>query len=159
MSVIQTVIDSFIFCHKYIQSLYPMARDVLEYYSICKKPNKWKQLHYQNTLMITYEEYINNIKYIKIVNTIEKEKENKVVPFEKNPFMYIQIVFDDIQYSIYDEIKCYFVKENVLNRDLVEYIALNKYSINLHEYKNYQIHVFTNDATFKIYTESDVFEY
>lgn len=159
MSIIQTLFDYYITCHKFIKSLYPFTRDILEYYGVCKKPNQWKQIHYNEKIMITYEEYINDIKYIKIVDIIHKQIENKIIPFEKKPFMYIQLVFNDTHQNIYDDIKPYFVNGNIINRELVEYIALHKYNMNLCQNEAYQIHVFTNDATLKIYTERDLFEY
>ena len=145
-----TLLDSYITLDKFVKQQIITIRGYLECLGLCKKTQHHFNRHFQGKDYILYKTFVDNHRYIRMVEEADKMREITIIPLKKKPFIYIQVIRGNQYLDIYDHIKEYFVEENIINRTLIEFIVFEYMNIDLSN-EDYNIHMFTHNAKLKIF--------
>ena len=157
--MIDILIDFYITFDKYIKQQFPVVRGYLEYIGLCKKEKMISQKQFQGKNYILYKATIDNHKYIRIVEEVDEMPERndiEIIPLEKKPFIYVQVIRGNEYLDIYDFVKEYFVEGNTINRTLIEFIVWEHMKMDLSK-EEYNIHMFTHSAKLIVYDKQTTF--
>ena len=157
--MIENLLDAYIALDKYVKQHIPHIREYLEYLGLCKKENMIFQKNFRGKNFILYKRTLNDNTYIRMMEEMDEMPnvtDIQIEPLEKKPFIYVQVIRGNEYIDIYDFVKAYFVKGNVIDRTLIEFIVWEHTQVDLSK-DDYNIHMFTHDAKLKVYDKQTVF--